>query len=136
MRGRKSLFREGMIQEGYKLGALGLTVEEIATIWNVNRTTLYSWAKKHPEFENTLKRGREEADVSVVQALLKECREKGNITGIIFWLKNRQPARWRDKTDLEANVTSIVYNIQKENKFLSERDKGLLNVNQRQHIDN
>lgn len=99
-RGRKTLFRDYMLTEGYRLGALGLTLEEIADFWNIHRATLHRWTKKHPEFCDAIKRGKDEADVTVIQALLKEAKE-GNIAGIIFWLKNRQPDKWRDRQQVE-----------------------------------
>jgi len=112
-RGRKSFFKDYMIQEGYKLGALGLTVTEIANVWGISERALYRWEKRHIEFGQAIKRGREEADLSVVSALLKECRENGNITGIIFWLKNRKSDKWRDKKDFEHSgevSTNVFFN--------------------------
>jgi hypothetical protein len=101
--GRKPLFHKAMIEEAYRLGALGLTVEEIADFWKIRRTSLYRWTKKHPELGDTIKRGRDEADMTVVQSLLKQAKE-GNITGIIFWLKNRQPKAWRDRHEVSGVV--------------------------------
>ena len=99
-RGRKTLFRQEMIEEAYKLGALGLTMDEIADFWCIHRASLYRWAKKHQDFSDTIKKGKEEADMTVVQALLKKAKN-GDITGIIFWLKNRHPNKWRDRRDVE-----------------------------------
>ena len=70
-RGRKSLFREYMIEEGEKLAALGLTMEEIAEFWNVKRNVLYRWSRKYPEFEYTLKKGKLKADTKVTESLYK-----------------------------------------------------------------
>lgn len=102
-RGRKTLFREYMIQEAYKLGILGLTVQEIANIWDVSERVLYRWQNRHLEFSQSLKRGKEEADAAIVQSLFQQAKD-GNITAIIFWLKNRQPDKWRDKAIEIKNV--------------------------------
>lgn len=100
--GRPTLFKTKMLEDGHRLGALGFTLDEIADYWNVNSSTVTRWARQHPEFSNAIKRGRQEADGSVLQSLLKRARD-GDITGIIFWLKNRQPKKWRDKHDHELS---------------------------------
>ena len=48
-------------------------------------------------------------DVPASKIVTKEVAP--DTTACIFWLKNRQPARWRDKTEVEANVTGeIIFN--------------------------
>jgi len=89
-----------MLEEAYKLGALGLTMEEIADFWNIKRQTLSRWCRERPDLSSTIKKGKAEADMTVIQALLREAKN-GNITGIIFWLKNRHPEKWRDRRDVE-----------------------------------
>ena len=83
---------------------------------------------RHPDFRHSLKSGRKMADVQVLQGLYsraigfrtreiheKEIVIKGKIkkikekivtkdlapdpTSIIFWLKNRDPANWRERHD-------------------------------------
>lgn len=98
---RKCLYRDSMVEEAYKLGALGLTTEEIAAFWNVGKTTLWRYCKKHPELEMQINKGKNEADMTVVQALLNSCRE-GNVTAAIFWLKNRQGHKWQDVKKIDA----------------------------------
>jgi len=98
--GRKPLFKEEMLREGYKLGALGLTIPEIADFWGVGVRTLNRWLAKNPELKLQVERGRREADLTVIQAVLDQAR-KGNMTAAIFWLKNR--CGWRDAYDLKHN---------------------------------
>ena len=126
MRGRKSLFKDHMIIEGEKLARLGFTVEEIADFWNVSSRSLYRWLNKYPEFCHTLKIAKQEADKRIEKKLfqraegyeyIEETHEKRGVgliltkkvvkqmapdtTAQIFWLKNRQPDKWRDKKDLD-----------------------------------
>ena len=101
--GRKILFRESMFKEGQKLGALGFTLEEIADFWGIHRSTLHRWTKKNPDFCDTIKRAGAEADSSVLEALLREAKV-GNMTGIIFWLKNRRSEKWKDRKDISGAV--------------------------------
>ena len=97
-RGRPSLFRDYMVDQAEEMGALGLTNDKIGRIWGVTIRSLERWSKKHPEFCLALKAGKEKADSKVVQSLYTAAIE-GNTTAMIFWLKNRDPVSWRDRTD-------------------------------------
>lgn len=76
----------------------GLTDTQIARNLGIGRTTFYKWKNEHPEFANALMLSRDVADREIENALYKAAK-KGNITAMIFWLKNRKPDEWRDKRD-------------------------------------
>lgn len=90
----------------------GLTDEQIAQNMGVSTSTFYEWKKKHPEISEALKKGKDVVDYEVENALLKQAMS-GNITAIIFWLKNRQANKWRDKPDdgTAQNVMEKLDNI-------------------------
>lgn len=102
----------------------GLTDEQIAKNIGINRTTLYDWKKKEVNIADALKKGKEIVDFEVENALLKralgyeyeeETYENGiltkkvkkqvppDTTAQIFWLKNRQVKKWRDKVEIADN---------------------------------
>lgn len=102
----------------------GLTDEQIAKNIGINRTTLYDWKKKEVNIADALKKGKEVIDFEVENALLKralgyeyeeETYENGiltkkvkkhvppDTTAQIFWLKNRQVKKWRDKVEIADN---------------------------------
>lgn len=102
----------------------GLTDEQIAKNIGINRTTLYDWKKKEVNIADALKKGKEIVDFEVENALLKralgyeyeeEIYENGiltkkvkkqvapDTTAQIFWLKNRQVKKWRDKVEIADN---------------------------------
>lgn len=74
----------------------GLTDEEIAGRIGIRRETLWVWKKKFPNISNALKKGKEVIDYEVENALLEKALS-GDVTAMIFWLKNRRPDKWRDK---------------------------------------
>lgn len=80
----------------------GLTVEQIVDRLGINKTTLYAWCNKYPELSNALKTTREQADSRVVESLYQKAL-KGDTIAMIFWLKNRQSAKWRDKQEIEQS---------------------------------
>lgn len=78
----------------------GLTIEQIARNLNVAKSTFCTYINKHSELSDALKANRDEADLAVENALYKKALE-GDNTAMIFWLKNRQSKRWRDKQESE-----------------------------------
>jgi len=128
-KGRKTLFKSFMMDEGLKLAAFGLTMDEIAKFWNIHRATLYRWAKKNSDFGDALKRARMQADLKVEESLYRRAtgykfkeryfeNRNGNTvlvkevektiapdpTAIIFWLTNRQPEQWRHKREVALSA--------------------------------
>lgn len=106
----------------------GLTDEQIAKNIGIATSTFYEWKKKELEFSEALKKGKEVIDFEVENALLKRAlgytitieEEKldkygdvhtlkkdvhvpGDTTAQIFWLKNRQIKKWRDKVEIADN---------------------------------
>jgi hypothetical protein len=121
-RGRKGKYEEWLTEENLlRLEGWardGLTDEQICEKMGIGKTAFYDWKNKYPKFAEALKKGKEVVDRQVENALLKralgytyteetvtnkgevvtvEKYEPPNTTAIIFWLKNRKPADWRDK---------------------------------------
>ena len=116
---------DGLLKlEGYARD--GLTDEQIAKNMGIALSTLKLWKNGHPAILAALKRGKEVIDIEVENALYKraigytyeEVKEEempdgrvrrtvtikevaGDTTAQIFWLKNRKPAEWRDKQNIE-----------------------------------
>ena len=87
----------------------GWTDEQMAELLGVTEQTLNNWKSKHRKFFESLKNAKEYADDLVVKSLYEQALD-GNTTAMIFWLKNRQPGKWRDKQDLE-HKGSLNYDI-------------------------
>ena len=126
--GRPTEYTPKCAEQVYKLCLLGLVDKEIADVFCVSEQTLNSWKNKHPEFLESLTRGKVSADAKVAQSLYHralgyEHKEtitatfQGKITDTMevikhyppdtpaatLWLKNRQPKLWRDKQDIELS---------------------------------
>lgn len=76
----------------------GLTDVQIANKLGITESTFYKYKQKYSEFSESLKESKEEADVNVETALY-QAAINGNITAMIFWLKNRCPKQWREKPE-------------------------------------
>lgn len=129
--GRPSLYKEEYAEKVYKLCLLGAIDKDIADFFEVDEKTINNWKLEHPEFLQSIKRGKTEADANMAHRLFTKGsgyeREEielkvvalGNnqgsevqeipvikhyppdTTAAIFWLKNRQPDKWREKTTTE-----------------------------------
>lgn len=130
--GRPSSFKPEYLEQGYQLALLGLTDAEIGRVWGVSETTINNWKIDHFGFLESLQRGKDAADASVASRLYQKAmgykhpavkifNEDGtplivdyiehyppDTAACIFWLKNRQRAKWRDRQDLEQNLTAQV----------------------------
>lgn len=86
----------------------GLTEEQIAHNMGIHRSTLFRWRKQSEDICNALKRTKEIVDREVENALYKKALS-GDVTAMIFWLKNRKYIEWRDRkeTQLSGNVQTV-----------------------------
>jgi hypothetical protein len=123
--GRPSGYKLEYAEQARKLCELGATDVELADFFEVSDRTIYRWAAKHEEFCQALKAGKMLADERVERSLYhkavgytydseKVFQYQGEIvraktrehvppdtTAGIFWLKNRKPAEWREKSVVE-----------------------------------
>lgn len=121
--GRPSKYRKEFVEQGAKLTRMGATDAQLADFFKVTLSTLYLWKVQHQEFSEALRRGKDEVDAQVEQSLFRRAMgythdsEKlfqsfgkvvraqtqehypPDVTAMIFWLKNRQPEKWREKPD-------------------------------------
>lgn len=128
--GRPSKFDARFIAEAKKLAMLGATDAEMADFWGVSVPTLHGWRKQHPEFFKSTHEGKLIADAEVAASLYSRAighqhaavkifmpagaeepvyapyteRYPPDTTAASLWLRNRQPARWRDKTEVAADI--------------------------------
>lgn len=104
--GRPTKYRKDMPEQARKLCLLGATNEQLAKAFEVSISRLEAWIKEKPEFQGAIKEGRENADGEIAGALYTKAMG-GDTTAMIFWLKNRRSANWRDKHDvqLEGGIT-------------------------------
>lgn len=129
--GRPTEYKKEYDEQAEKLCKLGAIDVELADFFNVSEQTINTWKKKHPSFLESIKRGKEIADMEVANSLYKKAtgyttddvkifqyegmpvkvpyikEYQPDTTSIIFWLKNRRPDKWRDKTEHDVNVNEI-----------------------------
>jgi hypothetical protein len=123
MMARPTKYNKTYDRQVYRLALLGATDQELADFFEVNVDTIYEWAKVHPSFSEARKKGKMLADAAVTDRLyqraigyshpaVKIFNDGGkplivdyvehyppDPTSCIFWLKNRQPQKWRDRID-------------------------------------
>jgi hypothetical protein len=104
--GQPTAYKDVYAEQARKLCLLGYTDLEMADFFSVCEATINNWKLAHPEFLESIKKGKVFADTDVVTSLHDKALD-GDTTAMIFWLKNRQPKKWRDKQEIkqEVNVT-------------------------------
>lgn len=104
----------------FKYSLLGATQKEMAEFFDVPVLVFTKWRDTYPEMAAALRQGKAQADAKVAQSLYKRAigyttkeqhyvKGEGvvtidkniqpDVTACIFWLKNRRPELWRDRTD-------------------------------------
>lgn len=125
MAGRPTKYQAEYAEQAYKLCLLGATDAKLADFFGVSEATVNTWKTAHPEFLESITRGKDAADAEIASALFH--RAKGyshpevdirvvaseivqtplvkhyppDTPAASLWLRNRQPALWRDKVDME-----------------------------------
>lgn len=121
--GRPTKFREQHIKLAYQFALLGGTDKRIAEFLEVDVSTLNRWKNDHPEFKESLQKGKAQADAIAVESLFKlatgtkvhekktEEDEIGNVIKVIktekelppnlgalqMWLGNRHPEQFKNR---------------------------------------
>jgi hypothetical protein len=132
MEGRPTKYEVKFNKQVEKLCKLGATDKELADFFEVAESTLNLWKLEHPKFSESIKKGKMFADANVADSLYRRatgysCPDTDikvindeiiktplikhyppDTPAAIFWLKNRQKGKWRDKiehglTDGEGN---------------------------------
>ena len=91
-------------------GKQGLSKAQMAARLEVHRETLNNWADAHPDFFDAIKKATDLAQDLWEQrfakgALGEDEGQQMNPTMMIFLMKNRFPADWREKQTTEHEVS-------------------------------
>lgn len=137
--GRPSKFTQEVRNKVIELAGKGLTDEQIGQIIGVSRQCIVKWRQDNWDFNVTVREAKLFADMQVEAALYKRAtgfkekikRQKldkfGNVHTIeeevtyapdtvaaSFWLRNRQPEIWREKTEVSHTAVAgptVVINL-------------------------
>ena len=84
----------------------GLYIKDIAAKMGISVSTVYDWMNKNPDIAAAIKKGRDKSIDMVENALFKSAIN-GNVTAMIFYLKNRAPERYKDRVDNNINTDNV-----------------------------
>ena len=123
--GAPTKYNDEFDEQAFKLCSLGAKNPQLADFFNVCESTIDNWRNEYPEFLGAVKSGKDKFDTGRVEGALihralgydhseqKVFNNQGEIlthdvtkhyppdtAALIFWLKNRNPDRWRDKQDI------------------------------------
>lgn len=91
---------EAVLKKAETFAAQGLTQQQIADSLGIHIATLMRKKKEISELSEAIKRGEAKGLASITNALFQSARD-GNVTAQIFYLKNRDPERWKDRRHID-----------------------------------
>jgi hypothetical protein len=109
---------------------LGATDKEIADFFNISEATVNNWKLEHPRFLESIRKGKQHADMEIAKSLYDRAKgctvltqqafkvkkgtnnEEVEVVDVMetyppdpvcikYFLNNRRPDRWKDKTEIE-----------------------------------
>jgi hypothetical protein len=128
--GRPPKYKKQNCEQARKLCLLGYTDIQLADFFEVAESTIHKWKLDHPEFSESIKKGKVIADGNVADSLYNRAlgyshpdthisNYQGEIiitditkhyppdtAAAFIWLKNR--ASWKDKQDINHSVDNSV----------------------------
>lgn len=142
--GRPTILDDRLKHIMVKLAEKGYTLQQIADTVRINRATLHRWLGADSDFCDTLKSAKNLSNELVEVSLLNRAlgyshtavkmfydKDRGKVikekyiehyppseVAAIFWLKNRDPERWRDKQEIDLAAKEIKIEISKDDKDL------------------
>ncbi|WP_444946439.1 hypothetical protein ACJJIP_06435 [Microbulbifer sp. VTAC004] len=137
---RLTSYRQEFAEQAEKLCKLGLTDKELGEFFEVTEQTINNWKNKHPEFFESIKKGKTLADANVVESLFRRAcgysheavkimQHNGNpivqeytehyppdTTACLAWLHNRQREKWQRNPDpagggADIPPTKVVFEV-------------------------
>ena len=127
--GQPTKYKKEYAELAYKFCLLGADDKRLAEFFEVKEQTINNWKKAHPQFFESIKRGKVIADAEVADSLYKRAtgfshtetkvfNNQGEIlthdvtkhyapdpTAIAYWLNNRQRNNWAQRQ--EVNQTNV-----------------------------
>jgi len=122
--GQPTKYKKEYAELAYKFCLLGADDKRLAEFFEVKEQTINNWKKAHPQFFESIKRGKVIADAEVADSLYKRAtgfshtetkvfNNQGEIlthdvtkhyapdpTAIAYWLNNRQRNNWAQRQDV------------------------------------
>lgn len=72
--GRPSRYKQEYCIQAYKLCLLGSTDKQMADFFGVAEATINNWKLNHPEFLESIKKGKEIADMEIANSLFERAK--------------------------------------------------------------
>lgn len=135
-----AVFKPEMADQAYKLCLAGFTDDELSDFFGVHVRTIYRWKTDFSDFAEAISSGRHFASAEVshslfrramgydyeAQKVIRDPKSKEYTTvpytahmppdtiACIFWLKNKQPDKWRDVRQHEVGRPGEFQNLTDE----------------------
>lgn len=99
--------------EAVNLMAEGKHLASVAAHFNISKSTLFEWIERHPDFSDSIKRGKMKLEAFIYEKFLNMAQMPSgmcNVTAMIFLAKNA--VGWSDKVEHQINpdkITDVIF---------------------------
>ena len=100
----------------------GSSINAACLAAGIDVVSFWRWRKKDPKLDHLVKTTYD-SRIQIVEDALYKAALEGNITAQIFFLKNRQPNRWRDVHDIKGEGFGTEINVYPSKTYVF-RDTG------------
>jgi hypothetical protein len=133
-RGRPTAYKDEYAQVAYNYALLGAVDTELAAFFQISKATLNTWKRKHPDFLDSITRGKMTADAEVAASTFKSATgqhfieeerivNQGDSYEIVtikkqvppdyraqsLWLRNRRPKDWKERVEIkEESIVRLI----------------------------
>jgi hypothetical protein len=107
--GRPTKFKEEYCEQLIDHMNSGLSFESFGGVIEVAVSTLYKWAEDHKIFSEAKAIGFQKSRFFWEKIGIQQAQDgQGNATAFVFNMKNRFPAEWRDKQEVQQDTRITV----------------------------
>lgn len=118
--GRPTKYDPAFCETVIEYMAKGYSKEAVAGVLDIDKTTLYEWAKKYPEFSNAIAKGESKSRLFFEGKLLNHLTHTKNgeqLNGQVFNLNMKNRFGWSDKKEVNlGEETAKKFNFSLDKK--------------------
>ena len=115
---RQNKFKESIVEQLKRTPVVQIACEKVS----VGRATFYRWKKNDTEFAKIADEALSEGVTlmnDMAESKLLSAVKEGNLTGIIFWLKNRHDA-YKTRVEVSSAVKEEVILTDEQEKIIKK----------------
>lgn len=118
----------------FKLCLLGATDKEIADAFDIAESTLNLWKLEHPDFSESIKKGKVDADANVANSLYKRAKGFVRVTKVVKKDDNDNLIELDNEQYFPPDPTSMIYWLKNRRSKVKEEEGAQKWADKHEHV--